>query len=469
MRFIVFLIQLLIWFHAEPLFWIIIFLLFISFCVYCVIIDESNNSNKSSSSSTQTPSSSSNNQVSNTQSSTSASPQNIQWTEVGTYYSNNSQTSEQNQNITFDNDFLNGKNQNFNINELLTHLVGQKDRVSSEILQPGEKIYVCEPCQLGYHKDSWEFLNKKCEQCDSSINKLYSLPIAITFTDIPQTQNIESFNGAENLLNSGLKKAKNQNYGEAIKHFSEALRLNSNFAEAYYNRGQAYYEIGNYQAAIDDFTQAITLNPNYDVAYNERGVAYHKQRILIRLAIKDFTQALYINPRFADAYNNRGKAHYTLNNISAAIKDYNQALSIEPNNTEARNNLNIARSKLKNKQRKQNYNNHDISSRSTKVCEKYISVLDLDTIYENIGKDCYLKGIIISVFIDNQYEIIHFKFSVNTSDSFYAYVPKKSFHLFPNASSLTVKNVIISGKISLNRRNRPVIVINTPSQITELN
>ena len=337
MRFIVFLIQLLIWFHAEPLFWIIIFLLFISFCVYCVIIDESNNSNKSSSSSTQTPSSSSNNQVNNTQSSsTSASPQNIQWTEVGTYYSNNSETSEQNNNVAFDNDFLNGKNQNFNINELLAHLVGQKDRASGEILQPGEKIYVCEPCQLGYHKDSWEFLDKKCEQCKSSINKLYSLPIAITFTDIPQTQNIESFNGADNLLNSGLRKAKNQ-------------------------------------------------------------------------------------------------------------------------------------TKLEKEQRKQNYNNHDISSRSTKVCEKYISVLDLDTIYENIGKNCYLKGIIISVFIDNQYEIIHFKFSVNTSDSFYAYVPKKSFHLFPNASSLTVKSVIISGKISLNRRNRPVIVINTPSQITEVN
>ena len=252
-----------------------------------------------SNSSTQTLNFSSNNQANATQSpqsSTNTSPQNIQWTEIGTYCSNNSQTNEQNQNISFDNDFLSGSNQNININELLTNLIGQKDRVSGEILQAGEKIYACESCQLGYHQDSWEFLNKECEQCNFSISKLYTLPFNITFKDIPLTQ---SFNSAEDLLHSGLKKIKSKHYSQAISDFSEALKIHSNFAEAYYHRGVAHHQLDNFKAAIKDFSQAININPNYDLAYNNRGAAYQELGQM-HLAIKDYTQALRINPSLAN-------------------------------------------------------------------------------------------------------------------------------------------------------------------------
>ncbi|WP_414620244.1 tetratricopeptide repeat protein [Calothrix sp. CCY 0018] len=481
--FISLLIQILIriYYYSEFLFWIIIAIIILFFLIGLIEEKKSSNSstqtpnsssnnqvnNTRSSPSTQTPNSSSNNQVNNTQSSTNATPQNIQWTEVGTYYSNNSQTSEQN-NTSFDNDFLGGKNQKLNINELLKNLVGQKDRVSGEILQAGEKVYICEPCQLGYHKDSWEFLNKKCEQCKSSINKLYSLPIPITFTDIPQTQIVDSFNTAEDLLHSGLKKTVNKKYGEAIIDFTEALRFHSNFAEAYYYRGTTYYNLGNNQAAIDDLTQAISINPNYDAAYNDRGVAYH-ERGLMQLAIKDFTQALRINPNHASFYNNRGKAYYKLGDLEAAIKDYNRALTIVANYTEAQKNLDIARSQLDIEQRlKNNITNSNIPSPSTKVVEKYINVLDINAIYYNIGKTVRLKGKIASVTVDTEYKLINFQFSKNSIETLYAYVPRKSFSLFPNASSLTDKNVIISGEITFNRRNRPVIVINQPSQIKEI-
>ncbi len=249
------------------------------------------------------------------------------------------------------------------MDELLTNLIGQKDRVSGEILQPGEKVYICEPCQLGYHKDSWEFLNKKCEQCNSSIQNLYTLPLCITFRDISPNTNNNSFINADNLLRSGLEKANNQNYGEAIKYFSEALRLNSNFAEAYYHRGTIYYKLGENQAAIKDFAQAISLN----------------------------------------------------------------------------------------------------------LPKKCIKIADLIAIHKNIGQTVYLKGQIVSVNIDTEYKLINFQFSKNNNKTLYAYVPSKSFSLFYNTFSLTDKNVIIAGKISLNKRYRPVIVINTPSQITEVN
>lgn len=386
------------------------------------------------------------------------------------------------------------------MDELLSNLIGQKDRVSGEILQPGEKIYVCEPCQLGYHKDSWEFLNKKCEQCKSSINNLYILPLGITFIDISPNTNGNSFTNADNLLSSGLEKGQNKHYSEAIKDFSEALRFNSKLANAYYYRGIAYYKLGNNQAAIKDLTQAIHINSNDYKAYKHRGTAYQKLGKTL-LAIKDYNQALSINPRLAEVYNKRGTAHYELENnqvaiknydealrinpndtnfyknrgnayyklgdMEAAIEDYNHALRINPNNTEAQINLNVARSQFEDKQRNKNNSSNDIPS-SAKGYEKYINVLDLSTIYENVGKSVHLKENIIKVIVKKKHKLIYFKFSKNIFHSLYAYVPRKSFSMFPNASSLTGKNVIISGTISLNKRNRPVIVINQPSQIREL-
>ena len=425
-RFVLFILYLGFTFHTQVWFWIIVIILVILliFAAICFSNDEEDNSSNSS---TQISNSSSNNQPNNTQSSTNTSPQNIQWTEVGTYYSNNSQTSEHNQNISFDNDFFSGNNQKINISDLLTNLVGQKDRVSGEILQPGEKIYVCESCQLGYHQDSWEFLNKECEQCNFSISKLYTLPFNITFKDIPQTQ---SFNSAEDLLNSGLQKNENENYDEAIKDFSEALRLHSNFAESYYHRGIAHYELDSFKAAIKDFTQAIKINPNYDVAYNQRGLAYQEVNEM-QLAIENYTQALNINPRLADAYSNRGYAYYNLNNMSAAIKDYNKALNLETCSFMLmliKKDLEVAQSKLEEQQRNNNsVNINKISSSSTQICETYISVLDLEVIHTNNVKSVNLKGKIIWVNENTEYNLIYFRFGKDISDSLYAYIFKNSF------------------------------------------
>ena len=49
---------------------------------------------------------------------------------------------------------------------------------------------------------------------------------------------------------------------------TEAMRLNPNFAAAYYNRGNAWRDKGDYDKAIADFNQALAVNPKYADAYN---------------------------------------------------------------------------------------------------------------------------------------------------------------------------------------------------------
>ncbi len=44
-------------------------------------------------------------------------------------------------------------------------------------------------------------------------------------------------------------------------------------ADAYNNRGRAYYGKGQYDQAISDYNKAIEINPKHAMAYNNRGVA----------------------------------------------------------------------------------------------------------------------------------------------------------------------------------------------------
>ncbi len=64
---------------------------------------------------------------------------------------------------------------------------------------------------------------------------------------------------------------------KAIADYTEAIRLNPSFAEAYIFRGNAYYEQGEFDKAITDYTEAIRLDPKDAGAYNNRGLAYKQK------------------------------------------------------------------------------------------------------------------------------------------------------------------------------------------------
>ena len=63
-----------------------------------------------------------------------------------------------------------------------------------------------------------------------------------------------------------------RSHKKAISAYDMTLHLNSNFAEAYYNRGTAKTFIAEYAAAIADFDEAIRLKPEFLEAYYNRGL-----------------------------------------------------------------------------------------------------------------------------------------------------------------------------------------------------
>jgi Flp pilus assembly protein TadD len=53
---------------------------------------------------------------------------------------------------------------------------------------------------------------------------------------------------------------------EAIEHYSEAVRLRPDYAEAYNNLGTALARKGNAASAARAFARAIEIRPSYDAA-----------------------------------------------------------------------------------------------------------------------------------------------------------------------------------------------------------
>jgi tetratricopeptide (TPR) repeat protein len=49
----------------------------------------------------------------------------------------------------------------------------------------------------------------------------------------------------------------------AIADYNQVIRLAPNNADAYNNRGNAYYKKGDYDRAIADFEAGLRIDPNY--------------------------------------------------------------------------------------------------------------------------------------------------------------------------------------------------------------
>lgn len=115
----------------------------------------------------------------------------------------------------------------------------------------------------------------------------------------------------------------------AIRDYTKAIELRPDFAEAYYNRGVTYNDLGKHALAVRDCNRVIDLRPNYPKAYFSRGNAYYYLG-KHDLAIKNYTKAIKFKHDFAEAYNNRGNAFNKLGKHYMAIKDHAKAIEFNP-------------------------------------------------------------------------------------------------------------------------------------------
>ncbi len=128
----------------------------------------------------------------------------------------------------------------------------------------------------------------------------------------------------------GIEAAKARNYGLAVAHFTEAVRLRPDWAEAYANRALARQRLGDVDGAIADLGLAIRLDPGSAKAYFNRGNA-RKAKGDLDGSIADYDEAIRLNPGDAGAHNNRGAARQLKRDYEGAIADFSDAIRLDPN------------------------------------------------------------------------------------------------------------------------------------------
>ena len=145
------------------------------------------------------------------------------------------------------------------------------------------------------------------------------------------------------------------NYLEAINYLNTAIRLYTNYANAYNNRGIALAEIKNYSDAIKDYDLALKLNKDFFNAYLNKGVAL-KNLKEFKKAIETFKFSIKLNPNNSEVYNNLGNVYKELFLYDKANSCYRQAIKLNKNYAGAYNNLGIVlQAQLKFKEAEINY------------------------------------------------------------------------------------------------------------------
>lgn len=127
-------------------------------------------------------------------------------------------------------------------------------------------------------------------------------------------------------------------YKAAVADLDQAIALGfSQPGEAYFQRGHAYEQMGDNERALADYDQAIALDPENAVAYCNRS-AVHGRRGNYTQSVDDASQAIRLKPDYAMAYNNRGVSYYYLQSYNLALADLNECLRLDPAYAKAYNN-----------------------------------------------------------------------------------------------------------------------------------
>ena len=97
------------------------------------------------------------------------------------------------------------------------------------------------------------------------------LPLALFFAGCGGPTDAQGYNS------NGVKLLERGQAEEALAKYNEAIRLDPNFAVAYFNRGQTYFALGQPQKAVQDYAEAIRLNPDraqIRLVFASRAMAY---------------------------------------------------------------------------------------------------------------------------------------------------------------------------------------------------
>ena len=136
---------------------------------------------------------------------------------------------------------------------------------------------------------------------------------------------------------------------KAVVWNTQAIKLDSGLAMAYFNRALAEQKINDFNASVIDFR--IAIRHKYKVAESLKGIGYSflGQRKTDE-AIEFLNQAINLKPDFAQAYYYKAFIQHSLKNYEEALINYDLAVRYDPNYGIAFYNRGLLKMAMKNKE-----------------------------------------------------------------------------------------------------------------------
>ncbi|XP_031569552.1 uncharacterized protein LOC116304042 [Actinia tenebrosa] len=113
----------------------------------------------------------------------------------------------------------------------------------------------------------------------------------------------------------------------ALDAFNDAIRVNPEYAEAFYQRGLTKMKLS-HSKGIHDFNRALAINPTLFQAFLSRA-AYYGMRNRYSKGIMSCNEAIKLQPGSVRAYLYRGALKYHIKAYSLAVKDLTEAVAID--------------------------------------------------------------------------------------------------------------------------------------------
>lgn len=134
----------------------------------------------------------------------------------------------------------------------------------------------------------------------------------------------------EAYINYGLINYYKHDYATAIEYYDKAEKTDPAFPEIYLNRGNAYSSLNMQQKALAEYGKAIKYRPDSAEAWYNRANVYRNIGNNPE-AIAGYSRALALKSDYTDALNNRGTVYFAMKHYDQALDDFNSTIAMSPN------------------------------------------------------------------------------------------------------------------------------------------
>ena len=167
-------------------------------------------------------------------------------------------------------------------------------------------------------KDEHRQMLKKMDGVQQSVDRIEGrLGVIQTANSVRQEPSSRPIAETENWY---ARAAKTKDPNDKIRLYSEAISFNQNKVNAYFERGNAYFDLKDFNSARADFDRTIAIDRSFAVAYTNRGAAAQNVNRLAD-AIADYQMSISHDPTIPENYDN-------LEEIYSERKDYARTYAV---------------------------------------------------------------------------------------------------------------------------------------------